>query len=132
MVGQTQAGENGFHFLVYIPAAEAFDASLQARHFVKRLALFDPGALNEAVVSAEKRAQLADARCHYLENSLFRVGRHFLFQMSNAQAISAPDLSFIRSGASRNDAKKSGFSGAVPTHDANSFARIDLKFDLGE
>src|ERR1044072_2822470 len=108
MVGQSQAGENDFHFLVYIPAAEAFDASLQARHFVKPLALFDPGAPNEAAVSAENRAPLphpADARCHYLENSLCRVGRHFLFQMSNAQAISAPDLSFIRSGGSPNEAK---------------------------
>src|ERR1044071_7991373 len=132
MLGQAQAGENGLYFLVYVPAAEAFDARLQARHCIKRVAVSYAGVVNQAVVAREKRAQFADAPCDNLEYSLFRVGRHFLFQVSNAQIISAPDLAFIRGRAAGHDTKKRGFSGTVPTYDANSFAKINLKLDVGE
>src|SRR5678815_3956973 len=132
MFGQAQAGENGFDFLVYIPPAKTFDPTLQACQFIKRVALLNTSTLNETVVLAEDRAQLSEAPCHYFENRLFRVGRHFLFQVSNAKGISAPDLPFICAGVSHNDAKESGFSGAVSTDDANAFAKLDLKLDLGE
>jgi hypothetical protein len=118
--------------LIYVPAAEALDPTLQACQFIKRLALLNTGALYETVVVTEDRAQLAEAPCDYLENSLFRVGRHFLFQVSNAKGIRAPDLPSIRSGGPHNDTKKSGFSRAVPTDDANAFAQVDLEIDLGK
>jgi hypothetical protein len=132
MVGQAQAGENGFDSLIYIPPAKTFDPTLQACQFIKRVVLLNTSTLNETVVLAEDRAQLAEAPCHYLENRLFRVGRHFLFQVSNAEGISAPDLAFICAGGSHDDAEKGGFSGAVSTDDANAFAKLDLQLDVGE
>ena len=51
--------------------------------------------MGEVVILSQQLAKLAGAAGDDFENRLVGVGRHFLFQMSDAQRVGAPDLAIV-------------------------------------
>ena len=84
------------------------------------------------MIFREQTSQFSQPRCHGFEDGLLGIGRHFLFEVGDAQRVPAPDLAFVGQRRSRDQAQQGRLAGAVSADQANPLAGVDLKFDVGK
>ena len=78
----------------------------------------------------EQFAQFSDAGRDHFENRLVGIRRHFLLEVSDAQGVHAPNLTLIGNRRAGEGAKERGLAGAVPPHETNPLARVDLQIHV--